>query len=170
MHAGRRGKNGDGPRRAAKFRRRISVGRLERPRERLMRLVTRIQRHLDHLLCARPQIHRRPLQPQPPHMVRNCLTRHGREDAMKMKTRKTRHPRQLFQIQRLIQMFLDMRQHPQDALLIIIPRCRMLWLCAAHLHAKLANGDTGRLTNFALLRRWVSWRTRAFGAESSKRG
>ncbi len=27
----------------------------------------------------------------------------------------------------------------------------MLWPCAAHLHAKLANAITGRLTNFAVL-------------------
>ena len=116
-----------------------------------MRLVTRVQRHLDHLLRARPQFHRRPLQPQSPHMIRNRLTRHRREDAVKMKTRKTRHHRQLLQIQRLIQMLLDMRQHPQNALVIIIPRCLMLWLCAAHLHAKLANAITDRLTNFAVL-------------------
>ena len=145
------GANGDGPRRAAKLRRRNSVGRLERPRERRVRLITRVQRHLDHLLRARPQFHRRPLQPQPPHMVRNRLTCHRREDAMKMKTRKTGHLRQLLQIQRLIQMLLDMRQHPQNALLIIIPRCLMLWPCAAHLPAKLANAITGRLTNFAVL-------------------
>jgi hypothetical protein len=69
---------------------------------------------------------------------------------MKMKTRKTRHARQFLQIQRLIEMRLDMRQHPQNALLIIIPRCVVLRPGAAHLQAKLANAITGRLTNFAV--------------------
>jgi hypothetical protein len=94
-------------------------------------------------------------------MIRNRLTRYGREDAMKMKTRKTRHPRQLFQIQRVIQMLLDMRQHPQNALLIIIPRCLMLWPCAAHFQTKLANAIAGRLTNFAVLKlqNLTAWQT-----------
>jgi hypothetical protein len=47
-------------------------------------------------------------------------------------------------------MRLDMRQHPQNALLIIIPRCVVLRPGAAHLQAKLANAITGRLTNFAV--------------------
>ncbi len=91
-------------------------------------------------------------------MVRQRLARHRREDAMKMKTRKKRHPRQLFQIQRLIQMLLDMLQHPQNALLIIIPRCLMLWPRAAHMHAKLANAIRGRLTNLAVLRADTSFK------------
>ncbi len=87
-----------------------SVGGFERARERFVRFVTRVQRHLNYLLCARPQFHRRPFQSQPPHMVREGLAGHGREDAMKMKTRKTGHARQLLQVQRLVQMFLDMGQ------------------------------------------------------------
>ncbi len=151
MHAGRRGENGDGRRRAAKPRRRNSVGRLERPRERLMGLVTGVQRHLDHLLRARSQVHRRPLQAQSPHMVRNRLTRHRREDAIKMKTRKTGQSGQFLQIQLFIQMLLDMPQHPQNALNIIIPLGLMPLPCVAHLHLKLANAIKGRLTNFAVL-------------------
>ena len=83
-------------------------------------------------------------------MIRNRLTRHRREDAMKVKTRKTRHSRQLLQIQRLIQVLLDMHQYPQNARLMIIPRCPVLWPCAAHLRVILANASTGRLTNFAV--------------------
>jgi len=48
-------------------------------------------------------------------------------------------------------MLLDMRQYPQNALLIIIPSCFMLWPVAAHLQAKLANALTGRLTILAVL-------------------
>jgi hypothetical protein len=48
-------------------------------------------------------------------------------------------------------MLIDMRQHPQDALLIIIPSCLGLWPCAAQLQAKLANAITGRLTKLAVL-------------------
>ena len=56
MHTGRRGENGDGPGRVTKLRRRNAVGRLERPRECLMRFVTRAQRHLYHLIPAGPQL------------------------------------------------------------------------------------------------------------------
>jgi hypothetical protein len=122
-----------------------------------MRLVTGTQGHLNDLFRAGPQFQRRPLQAQPTDMVRNCLAGQRREDAMKMKARKTRDPRQLLQIQRFVQVLLDMGQYPQNALLIVIPRCFMFWPGTVHVYFKLANARTGGLTNFAVLQFEFVW-------------
>jgi len=112
---------------AAKRRRRNTVGGLERPCERRMRLIT--------ASSALESLASRPISVPPPPAPAAAAAhdpqsspRHRREDAMKMKTRK-HATRASSSNPRLIQMLLDMRQHPQNALLIINPGVDALAVC-----------------------------------------
>ncbi len=87
----------------------------ERPAERLVRLVPGVQRELDDRPIAHLQLPGGPFEPQPADVLADRLAHHAAKDAVKMKRREVGHARQFLQRQVLVQVPLNVDQHPQDA-------------------------------------------------------
>jgi hypothetical protein len=89
-----------------------------------VRLESRLQCDLNDGLVRPLQDARGALQTQTPHVLPQRLPDQPAKDAMKVKRRERRHPRDAFQLQFLVQMPLDVHERPYDPLAIVLLGCR----------------------------------------------
>ncbi len=99
----------------AKIGRRDAKVLSEGPRERLVGAITGIKRHADNGTVGAAQPQGGSLQPQPAHLFPDGLADHCPKHPMKMIGREVSQPRQLLQDQLLVEMILDVKLHPQNA-------------------------------------------------------
>ena len=96
--------------------------RPERAGEGFVAFIPAVEGDFRHRRRAQLEPAGRALQTQAPDVPFYRLADHAGENPMKMAGRKTRLCRQLLQFERVVQVSLNMNQHPQNAALVILQR------------------------------------------------
>jgi hypothetical protein len=82
--------------------------------------ISGVKRDLRDRLFAHLKVRGGTFQSQPPDVFAHRLAHHSAKNPMEMEWREARKLRQLVQSERLVQVLLDVHQHPQDSPLVVM--------------------------------------------------